>query len=87
LEVGSGSNDLLDGLGGPFTGACDLSLDMLHMPSSSQRSQCVVAPSEALPLRNAQFDGLFFIYELISELGFVRIATMCYDFVYPSIPR
>jgi dolichol-phosphate mannosyltransferase len=27
------------------------------------------------------------LYELISELGFVRIATTCYDFLYPPIPR
>jgi SAM-dependent methyltransferase len=26
------------------------------------------------------------LYELISELGFVRIATTCYDFLYPPIP-
>jgi dolichol-phosphate mannosyltransferase len=27
------------------------------------------------------------LYELISELGYVRIATTCYDFLYPPIPR
>jgi len=27
------------------------------------------------------------LYELISELGFVRIAATCYDFLYPPIPR
>jgi 2-polyprenyl-3-methyl-5-hydroxy-6-metoxy-1,4-benzoquinol methylase len=27
------------------------------------------------------------LYELISELGFVRIATSCYDFLYPPIPQ
>ncbi|HJZ74854.1 MAG TPA: glycosyltransferase [Vicinamibacterales bacterium] len=26
------------------------------------------------------------LYELMSELGFVRIATTCYDFLYPPIP-
>ena len=27
------------------------------------------------------------LYELISDLGFVRIAATCYDFLYPPIPR
>jgi hypothetical protein len=27
------------------------------------------------------------LYELISELGFVRVVTTCYDFLYPPIPR
>jgi SAM-dependent methyltransferase len=27
------------------------------------------------------------LYELMSELGFVRVATSCYDFLYPPIPR
>jgi dolichol-phosphate mannosyltransferase len=27
------------------------------------------------------------LYELMSELGFVRVATTCYDFLYPPIPR
>ncbi len=27
------------------------------------------------------------LYELLSELGFVRIAATCYDFLYPPIPR
>jgi dolichol-phosphate mannosyltransferase len=26
------------------------------------------------------------LYELMSELGFVRVATTCYDFLYPPIP-
>jgi SAM-dependent methyltransferase len=26
------------------------------------------------------------LYELLSELGFLSIATMCYDFLYPPIP-
>ncbi len=27
------------------------------------------------------------LYELMSELGYVRIGTTCYDFLYPPIPR
>lgn len=27
------------------------------------------------------------LYELMSEVGFVRIAATCYDFLYPPIPR
>jgi dolichol-phosphate mannosyltransferase len=27
------------------------------------------------------------MYELFSELGFVSVATMCYDFLYPPVPR
>ena len=27
------------------------------------------------------------IYELLSELGFIAIGTICYDFLYPPIPR
>ena len=27
------------------------------------------------------------LYELLSELGFVSIATTCYDFLYPPVPR
>src|SRR5262249_15519524 len=27
------------------------------------------------------------LYELLSELGYVRIAATCYDFLYPPIPR
>jgi len=27
------------------------------------------------------------LYELLSEVGFVGIATICYDFLYPPIPR
>lgn len=61
LELGSGSNDVLNHLGCPRAVACDLSLDMLRMRDHKAQIHCVVAAGEALPFRSAQFDGLFLI--------------------------
>jgi SAM-dependent methyltransferase len=77
LEVGSGGNDLLGRLGSSFAVSCDLSFDMLRVRSNSQRSQCVVAAGEALPFRDAQFDGVFLINVLEHVTGLEAVLGEC----------
>jgi ubiquinone/menaquinone biosynthesis C-methylase UbiE len=73
LELGSGSSDLLDRLGGPFGVACDLSLDMLRQRAARASVHRVVAAGERLPFPGDLFDGLFLInvLEHVSDLGAV----------------
>jgi SAM-dependent methyltransferase len=61
LELGSGSTDLLEGLGRPFAVASDLSADMLLARPPSPRVHRLVAAGERLPFPPASFDGLFSI--------------------------
>jgi ubiquinone/menaquinone biosynthesis C-methylase UbiE len=61
LELGSGSTDLLDGLGRPFAVASDLSADMLLARAPAPRVHRLVAAGERLPFPPASFDGLFSI--------------------------
>ena len=61
LELGSGSNALLDSVGPPGSVACDLSLDMLQQRKAVAHSAAVVGGGEQLPFRDACFDGAYHI--------------------------
>ncbi len=61
LELGSGSNALLDTVGPPGSVACDLSLDMLQQRKAVARTAAVVGAGEQLPFRDASFDGVYHI--------------------------
>jgi len=56
LELGSGSNDLLDRVGPPGSVACDLSIDMLQQRKAIARTAAVVGAGEQLPFRDGAFD-------------------------------
>lgn len=61
LELGSGSNALLDTVGPPGSVACDLSIDMLQQRRTIARTAAVVGGGEQLPFRDATFDGVYHI--------------------------
>ena len=61
LELGSGSNALLDTIGPPGSVACDLSLDMLQQRKAIARTAAVVGAGEQLPFRSGAFDGMYHI--------------------------
>jgi SAM-dependent methyltransferase len=61
LELGSGSNALLDVVGPPGSIACDLSPDMLGQRRKIATSSAVVGAGEGLPFRDATFDGMYCI--------------------------
>jgi len=61
LELGSGSNALLDSVGPPGSVACDLSLDMLQQRRAIARSAAVTGAGEQLPFRDGTFDGVYHI--------------------------
>ena len=61
LELGSGSNALLDTIGPPGSVACDLSVDMLQQRKAIARTASVVGAGEQLPFRSAAFDGMYHI--------------------------
>lgn len=61
LELGSGSNALLDTIGPPGSVACDLSIDMLQQRKAIARTACVVGGGEQLPFRSGVFDGMYHI--------------------------
>jgi ubiquinone/menaquinone biosynthesis C-methylase UbiE len=61
LEVGTGSNGLIDRLESRLGVGCDLSLDMLRARSARNSARYVVAAGEELPFPDGQFDGLFLI--------------------------
>ena len=61
LELGSGSNALLDEVGPPGSVACDLSLDMLQQRKAIARTGAVVGAGEQLPFRDGSFDGVYHI--------------------------
>lgn len=61
LELGSGSNALLDSVGPPGSVACDLSIDMLQQRREVARTASVVGAGEALPFRSGAFDGVYHI--------------------------
>jgi SAM-dependent methyltransferase len=61
LELGSGSNALLDTVGPPGSVACDLSLDMLQQRRTVARTGAVVGAGEQLPFRDGAFDGVYHI--------------------------
>ena len=61
LELGSGSNDLLDRVGPPGSVACDLSIDMLQQRKAIARTAAVVGAGEQLPFRDGAFDGMYSI--------------------------
>lgn len=61
LELGSGSNALLDSVGPPGSVACDLSIDMLQERRAVARTASVVGGGEQLPFRDGAFDGMYHI--------------------------
>jgi SAM-dependent methyltransferase len=61
LELGSGSNALLDSVGPPGSVACDLSIDMLQQRKTIARTAAVVGAGEQLPFRDGTFDGMYSI--------------------------
>jgi SAM-dependent methyltransferase len=61
LELGSGSNALLDSVGPPGSVACDLSIDMLQQRRTVARTASVVGGGEQLPFRDGAFDGVYHI--------------------------
>ena len=61
LELGSGSNALLDSVGPPGSVACDLSIDMLQQRKQVARTSAVVGAGEQLPFRDGAFDGMYSI--------------------------
>ena len=61
LELGSGSNALLDTVGPPGSVACDLSIDMLQPRKAVARTASVVGAGEQLPFRDGAFDGVYHI--------------------------
>lgn len=61
LELGSGSNALLDEVGPPGSVACDLSIDMLQQRKAIARTAAVVGAGEQLPFRDGAFDGMYSI--------------------------
>lgn len=61
LELGSGSNALLDTIAPPGSVACDLSVDMLQQRKAIARTASVVGAGEQLPFRSAAFDGMYHI--------------------------
>jgi SAM-dependent methyltransferase len=61
LELGSGSNALLDGVGPPGSVACDLSIDMLQQRKAIATTAAVVGAGEQLPFRDGAFDGVYHI--------------------------
>ena len=61
LELGSGSNALLDSVGPPGSVACDLSIDMLQQRKQAARTAAVVGAGEQLPFRDGAFDGMYSI--------------------------
>src|SRR5262245_22728267 len=71
LEIGSGSHDLLDRLGSPFSVACYLSWDMLRARTRADRSLPVAAAGEMLPFSVGQFDGLrlMIVLEHVTDLN------------------
>jgi SAM-dependent methyltransferase len=61
LELGSGSNALLDTVGPPGSVACDLSIDMLQQRKAIAKTAAVVGAGEQLPFRTGAFDGVYHI--------------------------
>jgi SAM-dependent methyltransferase len=61
LEIGCGSNNLLDYLDSTLAVGCDLSIDVLRARVGNPGSEYVAAGGETLPFRDGQFDGLFLI--------------------------
>jgi SAM-dependent methyltransferase len=61
LELGSGSNALLDTVGPPGSVACDLSIDMLQQRKAIATTGAVVGAGEQLPFRDGAFDGMYHI--------------------------
>lgn len=61
LELGSGSNALLDTVGPAGSVACDLSLDMLQQRKAVAQTDAVVGAGEQLPFRDGAFDGVYHI--------------------------
>lgn len=73
LELGSGSNALLDIVGTPGSVACDLSVDMLRQRRLIAKTTAVVGAGEGLPFRDASFDGMYCInvLEHVADLAAV----------------
>jgi len=61
LELGSGSNALLDTIGPAGSVACDLSIDMLQQRKAIASTAAVVGAGEQLPFRDGAFDGAYHI--------------------------
>ena len=61
LELGSGSNALLDTVGPPGSVACDLSIHMLQQRRPLARTPAVCGAGEQLPFKDASFDGMYHI--------------------------
>jgi ubiquinone/menaquinone biosynthesis C-methylase UbiE len=61
LELGSGSNALLDSVGPAGSVACDLSVDMLQQRKAIAKTDAVVGAGEQLPFRDGSFDGVYHI--------------------------
>jgi SAM-dependent methyltransferase len=71
LELGSGSNALLDTVAPPGSVACDLSADMLQQRKAIARTAAVVGGGEQLPFRSGVFDGMYHI-NVIEHVGDVE---------------
>jgi SAM-dependent methyltransferase len=77
LELGSGSNDLLDTLGSPLSVACDLSADMLRMRNRATGIYPVAAAAERLPFLDSQFEGVFLINVLEHVPNLAAVLAEC----------